>query len=162
MQAYCMKCRAKREMKDAKAITMKNGKPATQGRCPVCGTKMFRIGKSQDQYHSYQDYSGWRSLGVDIQPILLSSPPCTVDYGTTKKLLSSYTIRMHIRGRIVHFASRGSWLYGRASAKYSPPFVHPSLKLSNPFGFTYQFCQLILTKGIRTVSKKFIVIISAK
>jgi hypothetical protein len=23
MQAYCMKCRAKREMKDAKAITMK-------------------------------------------------------------------------------------------------------------------------------------------
>jgi hypothetical protein len=24
---------------------MKNGKPATQGICPVCGTKMFRIGK---------------------------------------------------------------------------------------------------------------------
>ncbi len=45
MQAYCMKCRAKREMKDAKAITMKNGKPATQGVCPICGTKMFRIGK---------------------------------------------------------------------------------------------------------------------
>jgi len=45
MQAYCMKCRAKREMKDAKRITMKNGKPATQGVCPVCGTKMFRIGK---------------------------------------------------------------------------------------------------------------------
>ncbi len=46
MQAYCVKCRAKREMKGAKAITMKNGKPATQGVCPVCGTKMFRIGKS--------------------------------------------------------------------------------------------------------------------
>jgi len=46
MQAYCMKCRAKREMKDTKAITMKNGRPATQGVCPVCGTKMFRIGKS--------------------------------------------------------------------------------------------------------------------
>jgi hypothetical protein len=46
MQAYCVKCRAKRDMKDAKAITMKNGKPATQGVCPVCGTKMFRIGKS--------------------------------------------------------------------------------------------------------------------
>ncbi len=46
MQAYCMKCRAKREMKDAKSITMKNGKPATQGVCPVCGTKMFRIGKA--------------------------------------------------------------------------------------------------------------------
>ena len=46
MQAYCVKCRAKREMKDAKSITMKNGKPATQGVCPTCGTKMFRIGKS--------------------------------------------------------------------------------------------------------------------
>jgi Zn finger protein HypA/HybF involved in hydrogenase expression len=46
MQAYCVKCRAKKEMKDAKAITMKNGKPATQGVCPTCGTKMFRIGKS--------------------------------------------------------------------------------------------------------------------
>jgi Zn finger protein HypA/HybF involved in hydrogenase expression len=45
MQAYCMKCRAKREMKDARSITMKNGRPATQGVCPVCGTKMFRIGK---------------------------------------------------------------------------------------------------------------------
>ena len=47
MQAYCMKCRTKREMKDAKAITMKNGRPATQGVCPTCGTKMFRIGKAQ-------------------------------------------------------------------------------------------------------------------
>jgi Zn finger protein HypA/HybF involved in hydrogenase expression len=46
MQAYCVKCRSKQEMKDAKAITMKNGKPATQGVCPKCGTKMFRIGKS--------------------------------------------------------------------------------------------------------------------
>jgi len=46
MQAYCVKCRAKREMKDPKQITMKNGRPATQGTCPVCGTKIFRIGKS--------------------------------------------------------------------------------------------------------------------
>jgi len=45
MQGYCVKCRAKREMKDAKQITMKNGRPAVQGVCPVCGTKMFKIGK---------------------------------------------------------------------------------------------------------------------
>ena len=41
MQAYCVKCHAKKEMKDAKSI-MKNGKPATQGICPTWGTKMFR------------------------------------------------------------------------------------------------------------------------
>ena len=43
--AYCMKCREKREMKNPVAVTMKNGKPATQGTCPVCGTRVFRIGK---------------------------------------------------------------------------------------------------------------------
>jgi len=46
MQAYCMKCRAKREIKNPKAVTLKNKRPATQGVCPVCGTKIFRIGKS--------------------------------------------------------------------------------------------------------------------
>ncbi len=44
MQAYCVKCRAKREIQNAKKVTLKNGKPATQGVCPVCGTKVFRIG----------------------------------------------------------------------------------------------------------------------
>ncbi len=46
VQAYCVKCRAKKEMKDSKSITMKNGKPGTQGICTSCGTKMFRIGKA--------------------------------------------------------------------------------------------------------------------
>jgi Zn finger protein HypA/HybF involved in hydrogenase expression len=46
VQAYCVKCKAKKEMKNPKAITMKNKKPATQGTCPTCGTKMFRIGKA--------------------------------------------------------------------------------------------------------------------
>ena len=46
MQAYCMKCRAKREMKNPRSIIMKNRRPATQGVCPVCGTKMFRIGRA--------------------------------------------------------------------------------------------------------------------
>ena len=46
MQGYCLKCREQREMKDAQAITMKNGKPATQGLCPTCGTKIFKIGKA--------------------------------------------------------------------------------------------------------------------
>ncbi len=45
-QAYCVKCRKKVEIKDPKAITMKNGRPATQGTCPSCGTKVFRIGKA--------------------------------------------------------------------------------------------------------------------
>lgn len=45
-EAYCVKCKTKREMKDAKKITMKNGRPATEGVCPVCSTKLFKIGAS--------------------------------------------------------------------------------------------------------------------
>lgn len=43
MQAYCMKCRARRAMEDAKAMIMKKDMPATHGMCPVCGTRMFRM-----------------------------------------------------------------------------------------------------------------------
>jgi len=44
VQAYCVKCRAKREIKNPQKVTLKNGKPATKGECPNCGTKVFRIG----------------------------------------------------------------------------------------------------------------------
>ena len=43
-QAYCMKCRTKREMKNPEKVILKNGRPATRGTCPNCGTKMSRIG----------------------------------------------------------------------------------------------------------------------
>ena len=46
MEAYCVKCKSKREMKNPKQVIMKNKKPATQGECPSCGTKMFKIGGS--------------------------------------------------------------------------------------------------------------------
>jgi hypothetical protein len=44
VMAYCVKHKGKIEMKDAKQVTMKNGKPAWQGVCPLDGTKVFRIG----------------------------------------------------------------------------------------------------------------------
>ena len=47
MEAYCVKCKAKREIKNATATTMKNGKPATTGECSTCGTKVFKIGKAE-------------------------------------------------------------------------------------------------------------------
>jgi len=41
---YCVKCKAKREIANAKAIKMKNGRPAIKGECPKCGSGMLRIG----------------------------------------------------------------------------------------------------------------------
>ncbi|MCU0853098.1 MAG: DUF5679 domain-containing protein [Thermoplasmata archaeon] len=43
-KAYCVKCKKSVEMKDPKKVKLKNGKPATKGACPKCGTKVFRIG----------------------------------------------------------------------------------------------------------------------
>ena len=44
MEGYCVKCKAKKEMANAQQVTMKNGKPATKGKCPTCGTTMYKIG----------------------------------------------------------------------------------------------------------------------
>ena len=46
MVAYCMKCKTKREMKNPQPVFTGQGTPATQGVCPVCGTKMFRMGRT--------------------------------------------------------------------------------------------------------------------
>ena len=43
-EGYCVKCKAKRQIKGETQVVMKNGRPATKGTCAVCGTKMFRIG----------------------------------------------------------------------------------------------------------------------
>ncbi len=46
MEAYCVKCKTKREIAQAEATFTSTGTPATKGRCPVCGTGLFRMGKT--------------------------------------------------------------------------------------------------------------------
>lgn len=43
MKGYCLKCKAKQEIKDAQKITMKNKNEAMKGKCPVCETTIFNI-----------------------------------------------------------------------------------------------------------------------
>ncbi|MCP8306987.1 MAG: hypothetical protein H3Z49_07820 [archaeon] len=45
VQAFCVKCKTKREIKNPKQVTLKNNRPAVKGTCSVCGTTVFRIGK---------------------------------------------------------------------------------------------------------------------
>jgi hypothetical protein len=40
---YCLKCNAQREMTNIRQITLKNGRPAMNGVCPLCGTTIFKI-----------------------------------------------------------------------------------------------------------------------
>ena len=37
--AYCVKCKAKRDMQNEQKITMKNGKPATEGKARCAGPR---------------------------------------------------------------------------------------------------------------------------
>lgn len=42
-EAYCVRCKAKKVMVDEKKVTMKNKRDAMKGKCPDCGTGMFKI-----------------------------------------------------------------------------------------------------------------------
>jgi hypothetical protein len=41
-EGYCVKCKEKRQF-EGQEVTLANGRPAAQGLCPVCGTKMNRM-----------------------------------------------------------------------------------------------------------------------
>jgi hypothetical protein len=43
IKAYCMKCKAERTIQSVQIVMTKNGRPAANGTCPVCGTKMFKF-----------------------------------------------------------------------------------------------------------------------
>ena len=46
MEAYCVKCKQKREIAEANAEFNALGTPVTRGKCPECGTTMYRIGNT--------------------------------------------------------------------------------------------------------------------
>src|SRR5574340_1745674 len=46
MEASCMKCKTHREMQDPVATFNARSSPVTVGVCPVCGTKLYRMGRT--------------------------------------------------------------------------------------------------------------------
>ena len=47
LQAYCVKCKTKRDLTQAEAVFTATGTPGTRGTCPVCGTTLFRMGNTE-------------------------------------------------------------------------------------------------------------------
>jgi DNA topoisomerase-1 len=47
MEAYCMKCRTKREIQEPQASFNAVGSPVTRGKCSECGTTLYRIGRTE-------------------------------------------------------------------------------------------------------------------
>jgi uncharacterized Zn finger protein (UPF0148 family) len=42
-EGYCVKCKAKKGISEAVEETMKNGRKAIKGKCPDCGTVIFKF-----------------------------------------------------------------------------------------------------------------------
>ena len=46
-QAYCVKCKTKRDIISPQAVYTQTGTPGTRGICPECGTTLFRMGATE-------------------------------------------------------------------------------------------------------------------
>ncbi len=46
-QAYCVKCKTKRDIISSQAVYTQTGTPGTRGICPECGTTLFRMGATE-------------------------------------------------------------------------------------------------------------------
>jgi DNA topoisomerase-1 len=46
VEAYCVKCKTKREIVNAEPTFTRSGSPATRGKCPVCGSNLYRMGRT--------------------------------------------------------------------------------------------------------------------
>ena len=47
MEAYCVRCKEKREIQNPEAGFTVVGTPITRGTCLVCGTKLARMGSTE-------------------------------------------------------------------------------------------------------------------
>ena len=71
-EGYCVKCKAKKEIANGVEETMKNGRKAIKGKCPTCGTVMFKIlGKAAAGAPARTEAK------TDAPPSTPSNPPAT-------------------------------------------------------------------------------------
>ena len=49
IEAYCAKCKIKRNMLNPVEVTSKDGRPAVRGTCEVCGSNLHRFGRIKQQ-----------------------------------------------------------------------------------------------------------------
>jgi DNA topoisomerase-1 len=47
MEAYCLKCKTKRDLVDPQPVFFSNGTAATRGTCPVCGSALNKMGRTE-------------------------------------------------------------------------------------------------------------------
>ena len=92
MEAYCVKCKAKHEINEPLAEFNAVGTPVTRGKCPVCGTSMYRMGNTPA-------HEGLQKPAKKVKPrsgklVIVESPAKAKTVG--RFLGKGYTVRASI------------------------------------------------------------------
>ncbi len=93
VEGYCVKCRTKREIQDASAEFNAAGAPITKGKCPVCGTSIYRIGKT-DAHASLTPPARDPMRGREGKLVIVESPAKAKTVG--RFLGKGYTVRASV------------------------------------------------------------------
>jgi len=92
VEAYCVKCREKREIVNPVADYNAIGTPVTKGECGVCGTKMFRMGITE----AHRDIPAPEKRGLqrDGKLVIVESPAKAKTVG--RFLGKGFTVRASV------------------------------------------------------------------
>lgn len=95
MEAYCVKCRAKREIQDPQAVFTDNATPATKGTCPVCGTGLYRMGRTPEHEGMIVPERGAQSMARRKGKLVIVESPAKAR--TVGRFLGkNYTVRASV------------------------------------------------------------------
>lgn len=74
LEAYCVKCKKKQDLTQAEFGFNANGSPFTKGICPECGTKMYRMGKTEAHESLIKPVKQPRPVKKDGKLVIVESP----------------------------------------------------------------------------------------
>lgn len=94
MEAYCFKCKTKREMLEPTPAYNAVGAPVTTGICPICGTKMVRTGKTEAHKTLPPPERGGRNARRSGNLVIVESPAKARTVG--RFLGKGYTVKASV------------------------------------------------------------------
>lgn len=94
MEAYCMKCKTKREMKDPVAGFNAKSSPVTTAVCPVCGTKLYRMGRTDAHTDMVAPPKAVKVIKREGKLVIVESPAKAKTVG--RFLGKGYTVRASV------------------------------------------------------------------
>lgn len=109
--AYCMRCRAVREISNPVSIVHKNKRPAIKGECCACGTTVYRMAKYPSITGRKEDWrEEWQGMPEFVQE--------------AQQPYAQIIFRFGSKGDLQSFAR----LIGQRLTKHTKSAWHPALE----------------------------------